>query len=136
MKNRPARIFVLVVLVSIFLVSCSPKQQITSFELPAPMPNAEGPNEPFFPWDTFAQDLAFGNQKECWEYYIPSPTPSWKDFLAHYQKEVENQGWVGKPTHVSNDPYTAAWINKEGNTGFLMMYMPDLFQAVVCIGNP
>ena len=71
-------------------------------------------------------------------YDMPEAAPSIPDFLAHYQAEMEKQGWEGDPSELTEttNKLTATWLDEEHNAGVMVIYTPQMWLAVVCVGNP
>lgn len=90
------------------------------------------------PWTHLPSKLEFGNTHACRDYTMPQAAPSLQAVLDHYQAQMEDQGWQGEPSQLSMDDnkLNVTWLDEESNAGVMVIYMPELWQAIVCIGNP
>lgn len=90
------------------------------------------------PFLNISRALKAGNSKECRSYVMPEEAPSIQSVFDHYQAEMEKQGWEGQPTEKIEQEFklNATWLNEEENTGVMLIYMLDMWEAVVCVGYP
>ena len=118
----------------LLLSGCAPKQVFT---FPAAYPESVE-HALSSPYTNLPNTLDFGTSRECLMYDMPEAAPSIPDFLAHYQAEMEEQGWQGDPSELSEtaDKLTAKWLDEAHNAGVMVIYSPDMWLAVVCVGNP
>jgi hypothetical protein len=135
LKMKATRLVLsLMFLLSLFLLSgCGS----SGYSIPAPM---EGMLEGALaaPYNNFPNTLAFGKTHDCRMYEMPAALPSIQDFKAHYQAEMEKQGWTGDPTEVTEmeNKLIASWVDANNKAGMIVVYSPELWTAIVCVGNP
>ena len=121
-------------LLTLLLSGCGPKQTYT---FPVAYPETlEG--SLIAPYQNVLTTMGFGETRECRMYDMPERPPSIADFLAYYQAEMEKQGWEGEPSELTELPnkLLAKWVEEDNSAGLYVIYSPDLWLAVVCLGNP
>lgn len=134
MKTTRLLLTLIFIAVLLMLSGCGPK---TIYTLPEAYPNTiQG--QLSSPYQNVYNNMGFGKARECVMYDMPELAPSIADFRAHYQAEMEKQGWTGEPSEVTELPnkLLAKWVDEKKDAGVYVIYSPDLWLAVVCVGNP
>ena len=133
MKATRLVLTLMFILTLLLLSGCSSN----TYTFPAPMEGMlSGPL--IAPYTNFPNTLTYGKTHECLLYDMPQALPSIQDFKAHYQAAMEAQGWTGEPSEVSEtaDKLIASWVDANNKAGMTVLYSPELWIAIVCVGNP
>lgn len=118
----------------LLLSACSPKE---IYRMPDPFPGTEETEMPSV-FATFINRLGYGATRECTSYVFPEDTPDIQDVLDYYQGVMEDQGWQGEPSELLEQEFklNATWKDEARDAGMTVIYMKDMWQSIVCIGNP
>lgn len=132
---KSIRLMLTLALLALLITSCGPPKG--TFTFPAGYPNTiEGAL--IAPYTNLPSRLEFGNDRECRVYDMPDLAPSTQEVLDHYQAQLEAQGWQGDATmlSLSDERLDVTWLDEEHNSGVRVIYTPDVWLGIVCVGNP